>query len=383
MYDGYWLRMERQQREARGRASARPPREVGEGLRALGIKSEALEGQCDCESLFCEEARDHRPGHCPRPPQSYVRAFGIRTKLCGQCITRWGQTAGTDMRVIGSDDRRKDICICTHSRDDHDEKGYCDCCECNGYTPREKAKEASMSGSNTVGYTIKGRAKVSSFSTPENVGRFVEAAIGKWGKDFSLGRPLGKRGGAVRDWDAGQYGEASNAVETLRSNGIQATLHFHGGGVELVVPDGEEDRAQQLLGGSASWRPDVEPPKEPSWMRYFKRDYKGEPVTSGISQAGPAEAGAHPGGVAPLPPVQVQHQGPGHVLEARRGRAPEPRDAPQEGRVQLLLPRPGAQGVLPRDTARDSGLPERHQRPDDLGGERRLAQRAALPGRGR
>jgi hypothetical protein len=248
---------QRRSAEAAARMRQRPgedvelPEDMKEGLRAMGIEA-ALEGQCDCESLFCEEAGDHRAGRCPRPPQSYVRAFGMKTRLCGQCIERWRQTAGMDMRVLGS-------------------------------------KEASMVGSNTVGYTIKGKAKVSSFSSPENVGRFVEAATGKWGREFSLATPIGKSGGAVRDWDAGEYEKASSAVEVLRGHGIMARLHFHGGGVELVVPGGEEGTAEEILSASMPKQAPVEKPREePSWMRYFrKKDYSPEPVTSGISQAGP------------------------------------------------------------------------------------------------
>jgi len=292
---GHWMgeqRLERQQREGRGKRPEELPEDVREGLRAMGIEA-ALGGQCDCESLFCEEARDHRPGRCPRPPQDHVRAFGIRTRLCGQCITRWGQTAGMDMKVLG----QGGACACSHGLDDHDnEDDSCNLCECTGY---KRAKEASMSGSNTVGYTIKGRAKVSSFSTPENVGRFVEAAFGKWGRDFSLGSPLGRTAGAIKDWDAGEYEVASRAVEALRGSGIMATLHFHGGGVELVVPDGEEERANGILSSSMPHQAPVERPEtEPSWMRYFKRDYRGdqpyrEPVTSGISQAGPGPKPEH------------------------------------------------------------------------------------------
>ncbi len=248
---------QRRSAEAAARMRQRPgedvelPEDMKEGLRAMGIEA-ALEGQCDCESLFCEEAGDHRAGRCPRPPQSYVRAFGMKTRLCGQCIERWRQTAGMDMRVLGS-------------------------------------KEASMVGSNTVGYTIKGKAKVSSFSSPENVGRFVEAATGKWGREFSLATPIGKSGGAVRDWDAGEYEKASSAVEVLGGHGIMARLHFHGGGVELVVPGGEEGTAEEILSASMPKQAPVEKPREePSWMRYFrKKDYSPEPVTSGISQAGP------------------------------------------------------------------------------------------------
>jgi hypothetical protein len=102
----------------------------------------------------------------------------------------------------------------------------------------------------------------------------------------------------VRDWDAGEYDAASSAVEALRGNGIMATLHFHGGGVELVVPDGEEGPAQEILSGMPHQSPVERPETEPSWMRYFKRDYKGErpyrePVTSGISQAGPGPRPEH------------------------------------------------------------------------------------------
>ena len=145
-----------------------------------------------------------------------------------------------------------------------------------------------MSGSSTVGYTIKGKAKVSSFSSPENVGRFVEAATGKWGKEFSLATPIGRSGRAVRDWEAGEYEKASRAVETLRGHGIMARLHFHGGGVELVVPEGEEGTAEEILSASMPKQAPVDKPKEePSWMRYFRKDRNPEPVTSGISQAGP------------------------------------------------------------------------------------------------
>jgi len=129
---------------------------------------------------------------------------------------------------------------------------------------------------------------VSSFSSPENVGRFVEAATGKWGREFSLATPIGRSGGAVRDWEAGEYEKASRAVEALRGHGIMARLHFHGGGVELVVPEGEEGTAEEILSASMPKQAPVDKPKEePSWMRYFRKDRNPEPVTSGISQAGP------------------------------------------------------------------------------------------------
>ena len=278
---------QRRSAEAAARMRQKPgedvelPEDMKEGLRAMGIEA-ALEGQCDCESIFCEEAGDHRAGRCPRPPQSRVRAFGMRARLCGQCIERWKQTAGMDMKVLG----QGGACMCSHGPDDHDnEDDSCNLCDCTGY---KRAKEASMSGSSTVGYTIKGKAKVSSFSSPENVGRFVEAATGKWGREFSLATPIGRSGGAVRDWEAGEYEKASRAVEALRGHGIMARLHFHGGGVELVVPEGEEGTAEEILSASMPKQAPVDKPKEePSWMRYFRKDRNPEPVTSGISQAGP------------------------------------------------------------------------------------------------
>lgn len=74
---------------------------------------------------------------------------------------------------------KKDICVCNHSRDDHDEKGYCDCCGCNGYTPK-KSKEARME----VKYTLKGKKYTSNFANPKQAGSFVVKAAQKWGNDF-------------------------------------------------------------------------------------------------------------------------------------------------------------------------------------------------------
>ena len=74
---------------------------------------------------------------------------------------------------------KKDICVCNHSRDDHDEKGYCDCCGCTGYTPK-KSKEARME----VKYTLKGKKYTSNFANPKQAGSFVVKAAQKWGNDF-------------------------------------------------------------------------------------------------------------------------------------------------------------------------------------------------------
>ena len=77
------------------------------------------------------------------------------------------------------DDHKGDVCVCSHNRDDHDEKGYCDLCGCNGYTPK-KSKEARME----VKYTLKGKKYTSDFANAKQAGSFVVKAATKWGNDF-------------------------------------------------------------------------------------------------------------------------------------------------------------------------------------------------------
>ena len=142
-------KLQRRSAEAAERMTRKPgedvelPPDMVEGLKEMNIKA-ALEGQCDCESLFCEEAGDHRAGRCPRPSEHLARAFGLKAKLCGQCTERWRQTAGTDMRIVGS-------------------------------------KEASMEV--TINYTVKGK-KASSTIKAGSAKRFIRLATDKWGDDF-------------------------------------------------------------------------------------------------------------------------------------------------------------------------------------------------------